>query len=329
MLVESLLLAGAAALAGVALAWLSVRLLLTLRPANLPRLDRVEGLPGVTAVTAANPLPLDGREGLVRWGTEEARADPTKFQQATSHFVLPGYFEAMNTRVIEGRTFTDTDNIQTAGAIVVDRILAMKAFPGQSAVGRTLLVRARTQEPERFQIIGVVDHQRHVSPAADGREGIFIPDGYMNFAVANRWAVRTSGDPAALGPSVRAAVAAINPRAGVIEVQPMSAFIEQARAQTTFALVLIGIFAFVALVLAAVGLYSVLSAVVRQRTAEIGVRMAFGAEHRTIFRMMVGEGMWLSGVGITAGLRQRSCSLVSCGRCSSASSQPIPRRISS
>jgi putative ABC transport system permease protein len=86
----------------------------------------------------------------------------------------------------------------------------------------------------------------------------------------------------------------------VIELQPMTVFLEQARAQTTFALVLIAIFAAVALVLAGVGLYSVLSTVVRQRTAEIGVRMAFGAENGSIFKMMV-SGLWLSGAGIVAG----------------------------
>ena len=123
----------------------------------------------------------------------------------------------------------------------------------------------------------------------------------MGFAVANRWAVRTSGDPSALAQGVRAAVAELNPRAGVIEIQPMTAYLDQARAQTTFALVLIGIFAGVALVLAAVGLYSVLSTVVRQRTAEIGVRMAFGAENGSIFKMMVGQGLWLSAAGIVAG----------------------------
>jgi putative ABC transport system permease protein len=262
---------------------------------------RLLALPGVQAATAGSPLPLDGRDGLVRWGTETALADQSKFQQATAHVVLPGYFEAMGTRLIEGRTFTDEDNRNTAGPILIDRILAGKAFPGQSALGRTLLVRLRTQEPERFQVIGVVDHQRHVTPARDGREAVFVPDAYMGAAYANRWAVRTSGDPSALSESVRRAVAELNPRAGVIELQPMTVFLDQARAQTTFALALIAIFAAVALVLAGVGLYSVLSTVVRQRTAEIGVRMAFGAENGSIFKLMVTQGLWLSAAGIVAG----------------------------
>jgi putative ABC transport system permease protein len=105
-----------------------------------------------------------------------------------------------------------------------------------------------------------------------------------------------------VAPAARALVTELNPRTGAIEVQPMMAFVERAQAQTKFSLVLIGIFAGVALVLAAVGLYSVLSTTVRQRTAEIGVRMAFGAAHGSIFRMMVVQGLRLSAIGIAAGL---------------------------
>jgi ABC-type lipoprotein release transport system permease subunit len=181
-------------------------------------------------------------------------------------------------------------------------VMAARAFPGQSAVGRTLIARVRGPEAERFQVIGVVEHQRHGTLARDGREAMFIPDALLGFGLANRWAVRTTGDPMALAGSVRAAVTALNPRVGVIDVQPMLAFVERAQAQTKFALVLIGIFAGIALVLAAVGLYSVLSTTVRQRTAEIGVRMAFGAEHGRIFRMMVVQGLKLSGAGIVFGI---------------------------
>jgi putative ABC transport system permease protein len=263
---------------------------------------RLEAMPGVIGATAATPLPLDGRTQNARWGTEEALTDPTKFQQATTYVVTPGYFEAMRTRVIEGRTFTEADNMPDARRIVIDRRLASKAFPGQSAVGRSLLARVRTPEPERFEVIGVVDHQRHESLAADGREAMYLTDGYMTFGAASRWAVRTSEDPASLAPLVRAAVAGLNARVGVIEVQPMEVFVGQARAQTKFALILIAIFAAIALVLAAVGLYGVLSTAVRQRTAEIGVRMAFGAGHGAIFRMMVAQGLRLSAAGIACGL---------------------------
>ena len=263
---------------------------------------RLQAIPGVTAVTAAGPLPLESRENLARYGTEEAAADPSKFGQATFHSVQPGYFEAMRTRVVEGRTFQDHDSRPDVRRLVIDRVLAAKAFPGQSAVGKTLLARLRTPDAERFEVVGVVEHQRHATLARDGREAIFVAEGYMGHGVASRWAVRTSGDPLAIAGPVRAAVAAIDPRVGVVEVQPMLAFISRAQAQTKFALVLIGVFAGIALVLAAVGLYSVLSTTVRQRTAEIGVRMAFGAEHARIFRMMVVQGLKLSAIGIAIGI---------------------------
>ena len=263
---------------------------------------RLEALPGVTGVTAANPLPLDPRESLARYGTEEALVDPTKFGQATVHFVQPGYFDVMRTRTVEGRTFTEADNRAEMHEVVIDRVLAAKLFPAQSALGRTVLLRVRTPEPERFKVIGVVEHQRHASLARDGREALFLPEGYVGFGAANRWVVRTNADPASLSASVRAAVTAANPRVGVIDVQPLLAFVGRAQAQTRFALVLIGVFAGIALVLAAVGLYSVLSTTVRQRQAEIGVRMAFGAEHGRIFRMMVLQGLKLSAAGLACGV---------------------------
>jgi putative ABC transport system permease protein len=263
---------------------------------------KLSALPGVTGVTAATPLPLDPRDSLVRYGTEEALVDQTKFGQATAHFVQPGYFEVMRTRVIEGRSFTEADNRAEVGDIVIDRVLAARAFPGRSAIGQTLLVRFRTPEPERFKVVGVVEHQRHASLARDGREALFMPDGSVGFGAANRWAVRTGGDPSALAGPVRAALAAVNPRVGIIDVQPMLAFVARSQAQTRFALVLIGVFAGIALVLAAVGLYSVLSTTVRQRQAEIGVRMAFGAEPGRIFRLMVAQGLKLSAAGLAGGL---------------------------
>ena len=263
---------------------------------------RLEAMPGVVSATAVTPMPLDGVEALARWGTEEAASDPTKFKQAIVHVVLPGYFDTMRTRVIEGRVFTEADNVPDRRVLVVDRILAAKAFPGQSAVGKTLLARINTPEAQRYEIIGVVDHQRHISLAREVREAYFVADGQFGHGVAGRWAIRTSGDPMALAPAARALVSELNPRTGAIEVQPMMSFVERAQAQTKFALVLIGIFAAVALILAAVGLYSVLSTTVRQRTSEIGVRMAFGAAHGSIFRMMVTQGLRLSAVGIAAGI---------------------------
>jgi len=264
--------------------------------------ERLESLPGVEAVTAVGPLPLDGTVANSRWGTEAAAADPSLFQQANIHIVLPGYFETFRTRLIEGRTFTDADNDPARTGVVVDRILAQKAFPGRSAVGQRLFVRSRGNEAEWLDIIGVVDHQRHASLSVEGPEAIFVTDGFFQFGGANRWVIRTAGDPTALGSQVRAAVAEVAPGVPVAQLQPMTALIQQAMAPTRFALTLIGIFAGIAAALAAVGLYGVLSTAVRQRTAEIGIRMTFGASRKAIVQMIVGHGLRLSAVGIGLGL---------------------------
>ena len=263
---------------------------------------RLASLPGVTDVTAANPFPLDARVANARWGTEEAASDPTKFQQANVHIVLPGYFQAMGTRLLEGRTFTEADSHPDTHDVIIDRILARKAFGAAPAVGRTLLIRINSPEAQVYRVIGVVDHQRHTTLAADGREAVFVPDGFFGHGAADRWAVRVAGDPMALVPQVKSALRELQPRAGAIEIQPLEAFVAEAQAETRFALMLIGLFAFIAIVLASVGLYSVLSTAVRQRTSEIGVRMAFGAEQGSIFRMMVGQGLKLSAIGIGVGV---------------------------
>ena len=126
----------------------------------------------------------------------------------------------------------------------------------------------------------------------------------MGFGAANRWAVRTSGDPSALSASVRAAVASVNPRVGVIDVQPMLAFVGARAGADEICAGADWHLRRHRAVLAAVGLYSVLSTTVRQRRAEIGVRMAFGAEHGRIFRMMVVQGLKLSAAGLVVRRRR-------------------------
>jgi predicted permease len=264
--------------------------------------ERLRALPGVQSVTAASPLPLDGGIAYGRWGTEDAVANPGKFHEADFHFVLPGYFETLRTKLIEGRTFTDADNVPGPRLIVIDNDLAALAFPNQSAVGKRLLVRARTPEPEWFEVIGVVAHQRHTSLARPGHEALFLTDDYMGQGAVSRWAVRSVGDPAQLGSAIRHEIASLDPRLVVSEMQPMQAFVDHAQAQTRFSLLLIAIFAVIAAILAAVGLHGVLSATVRQRTAEIGVRMALGATPAGIFRLMVSQGLRLSAFGIAVGL---------------------------
>lgn len=264
--------------------------------------QRLSGLPGVTAVAAANPLPLDGGVANARWGTEAALADPSLFRQANLHVVQPGYFEAMRTRLVEGRTFTEADNVADLHLTVIDTHLAARAFPDGSPIGKRFLARVNGPEPVWFEVIGVVAHQRHETLASDGREAMFLTDGFFGFGAANRWVLRTNGDPALLAGPAREAVRALDRSVAVTDLQPMQVFVDQARAPTRFTLTLIGVFAVIAVVLAAVGLYGVLATMVRQRTAEIGVRLAFGAERGTILRLVVGQGLRLCLIGLGLGV---------------------------
>ncbi|HWE51033.1 MAG TPA: ABC transporter permease [Bryobacteraceae bacterium] len=264
--------------------------------------DRLAAMPGVRSATATFPMPLAGGFFPIRWGTGEALTDPTKFQAADPQIVLPGYFETMRTPLIAGRTFTEADNTPDRNLLIIDQALASKAFPFESAVGKRILFRARTPEAQWGEIVGVVAHQHDVSLAAPGREQLYLTDGYFNHGAASFWALRTTGDPARYAGRVRDEIRNVNAQLLVTDVKPMDALVVKAQGGTRFSLLLIAVFAVIAALLASVGLYGVLSTVVRQRTAEIGVRMAIGAEPARIFRLVVGYGLRLIAAGIAVGL---------------------------
>jgi putative ABC transport system permease protein len=264
--------------------------------------DQLAAIPGVHSVTASNPLPLAGGFNPVRWGGQEAQNDPSKFQAADLQIVLPGYFEAMGTTLLAGRTFTEDDNTPDKNFLIVDQALAAKAFPNESAVGKRILFRVRTPEAQWGEIIGVVAHQRDTSLIEPGREQLYVTDGYVNHRAASWWALRTDGDPTAIAGSVRDVVRKARSETFINQMQPMDTLVVQAQAQTRFSLLLIAVFSTIAALLASVGLYGVLATAVRQRTAEIGVRMALGAAPSRIFRLMVGKGLYLSVIGIAIGL---------------------------
>ncbi len=264
--------------------------------------EQLGAIPGVRSVTASFPLPLAGGFSPVRWGGREALEDPSKFQAADVQIVLPGYFEAMGTRLMAGRTFTEDDNTPDRNLLIVDQALAAKAFPNESAVGKQILFRIRTPEAQWGEIIGVVAHQRNVSLTEPGREQLYVTDGYVNHRPASWWALRTDGDPAGYVSAVREVVRKAGSEILINRMQPMDSLVIEAQAQTRFSLLLIGVFSAIAALLAGVGLYGVLATVVRQRTAEIGLRMALGAAPSRIFSLMVGKGLRLSALGIAIGL---------------------------
>ncbi|MGB7136000.1 MAG: FtsX-like permease family protein, partial [Acidobacteriaceae bacterium] len=264
--------------------------------------DRLRAIPGVESVTGSAPFPLTGGYSPVRWGTEAALSDPSRYQATDFQIVIPGYFETMHTPLLAGRTFTEDDEQPNRNYVLIDEDLAKKAFPGQSAVGRQILTRVQTPQAVFVQIIGVVGHQREESLAVPGREQIYFTDAYFGGFTPPRWAIRTVSDPASYEGQVRAAIEGISRSYLVDKMEPAETVVREAQAGTRFSLLLLLAFAIIAGVLAGIGLYGVLSTAVRQRTAEIGVRMAMGADRGDIVRLVVRQGMRLSVIGIAVGI---------------------------
>jgi putative ABC transport system permease protein len=262
--------------------------------------DKFAAIPGVKAVTTSNSAPFDGNDPSARWGTQVAMDDPTRFRQGGTVIAPPSYFDVMRIKLLSGRLLTQAENDDpNTKLIVIDDETAKLAYPNESPIGKTIFARVRTEQPEAYTVVGVVRHNRHLTLFGDEKELLFFPSGPFG---GGRWLVRTAGDPSATAGAVRAALASINPQAMITEMHPLTDNVDKARSATRFALVLIGIFAAIAAVLAAVGLYGVLSSTVRQRTSEIGIRMAFGAQSSSIFGLVIGEGLRMSAIGIGIGL---------------------------
>jgi putative ABC transport system permease protein len=260
--------------------------------------DRLRALPGVHNVTAALAVPL-GSTGPRTPPAAPARAPHASAEGADYQQVLPGYFETLRTRLLAGRTFTERDNAPGRDVAIVDDLLAARAFPGEPAVGQRIAFPAPLPPVE---VIGVVKHQRLASLAAPGLPAIYVTDGSSGIGVSRYWMLRVSGDPASYLPAVRRQVAQIDRRLVISKVQTLDALVERDRASTTFTLLLIGTFAALAVLLATVGLYGVVAGAARRRTPEIGLRIALGADTARIFRMVVGQGLGLTALGVAAGL---------------------------
>jgi len=261
---------------------------------------RLRALPGVRNATAALVLPLGG--GSRPRNPDAASPQPAAASAEGADFqqVMPGYFETLRTPLLEGRTFTEQDNAPGRNVVVVDQLFAAKAFPNEPAVGKRILL----PDPATpwAEVIGVVAHQRLFSLSDPGRETVYYSDGFWGIGVSRYWIVRTAGDPAKYAATVRAELARVDRTMVISKMRPMEELVNQDQAGTRLSLLLIGSFAAIAVLLASVGLYGVLATVVRQRTAEMGVRMALGADPASIFRLVVGHGLRLTAMGLAIGL---------------------------
>lgn len=271
--------------------------------------ERLATIPGVSTAGGVTPLPLAGNDAYMLGSYAAVGTPEEEYQANRADFkaVVPGYFETMKIELVSGRSLTMADARPGALMVtVIDTKLAERAFGDEDPLGRELMVdrfNEQTFQLERvgLQVVGVVSPVRSTTLAAESRETAYVPYFFAAF-LPPTFVVRTEADPEDLVPLVRAEVDAMDPDVPVSNVALFESYVSDSMAETRFMLALIGIFAIIALVLASLGLYGVISYSVRQRTREIGVRVAFGAGGRDILRLVLRQGMVVAGAGVGLGL---------------------------
>ncbi|HKG92444.1 MAG TPA: ABC transporter permease [Gemmatimonadaceae bacterium] len=264
-------------------------------------LERVRALPGVRSAGGVSSLPLTGAVEFTVFAVD-GRPRPASAEDAPSAayaVVTPGYFEAAGMQIRQGRPITDADRADAAPVVVVNEALARKHWPGESAVGKRITI--GFDERVSREVVGVVGDVKLISLDAETTPAVYFPLEQVPYPFLSI-VVRTQGAPAAQAPALRGALRETDPALAFDELRTLDDVFAASLATRRFSMVVLGFFAALAMLLAMVGLYGVISYAVAQRTREIGVRMALGARPEDVARMVLGESALVVGAGLAAGV---------------------------
>ena len=264
--------------------------------------ERVAREPGVVSVGANTILPMLGPGAATSFYDAGAPVPPREeWPVADIRNVEGDYFGTMGIELLEGRALEPGDRAGERQVVVVNQALARELWDGEAAVGRELAINWGPLD-RTWEVVGVVEDVRIVDPATPARPAIYHPFAQAAYRPYMHLAIRTGGDPAAFAPRLRAVMTELDPTVPLAQPIPMADVVGDAVARPRMTTFLMGVFAVVAAVLAAVGLYGVLSYTVARRVREIGLRMAVGADGGQVLRLVVGQGLGMVALGLVLGL---------------------------
>jgi len=266
-------------------------------------LRRVSALPGVeeASIGGGGSLPLVPARNQVPFTIEGRPADSERTPVAEFASVTPGHFHALEIPLLSGRNLTDADDDKGQPVAVVDEAFAHQYWPGDTPIGKRVRPGSFLSTSPWLNIIGIVGNVKSESLETQVAPHIYLSD-FQSPSYSSVVYARTAADPGKIGDAIRREVQSVDPDVPVFAVRSMEEVVARSMAERRFALEILGFFAFIALLLACIGIYGVMAYTFSQRTHEIGIRIALGAQRQHILRMALGEGMLLVAFGLAAGL---------------------------